>query len=55
MCSRKGCDCVSLHYRFDPETSLCRKCGEPGKNCGKLNGVEMALTTLPMILSVYMM
>eukprot|EP00438_Fugacium_kawagutii_P001121 Skav218112 [mRNA] locus=scaffold759:204027:222910:- [translate_table: standard] len=27
MCSRKGCDCVSLHYRFDPETSLCRKCG----------------------------
>ncbi|CAK9058095.1 unnamed protein product, partial [Durusdinium trenchii] len=27
LCSKKGCGCVSLHYRFDPETSLCRKCG----------------------------
>mmetsp|Transcript_28795 Transcript_28795/g.66965 ORF Transcript_28795/g.66965 Transcript_28795/m.66965 type:complete len:1122 (-) Transcript_28795:125-3490(-) len=27
FCTKKGCDCVSLHYRFDPETSTCRKCG----------------------------
>ncbi|CAJ1374471.1 unnamed protein product [Effrenium voratum] len=27
LCSKKGCSCASLHYRFDPETSKCRKCG----------------------------
>ncbi|CAJ1333232.1 unnamed protein product [Effrenium voratum] len=29
LCSKKGCSCASLHYRFDPETSKCRKCGLP--------------------------
>ncbi|CAE7206400.1 rhp16 [Symbiodinium sp. CCMP2592] len=27
FCTRKGCKCCSLHYRFDIETSLCKKCG----------------------------
>eukprot|EP00927_Polykrikos_kofoidii_P064952 TRINITY_DN60756_c0_g1_i1.p1 TRINITY_DN60756_c0_g1~~TRINITY_DN60756_c0_g1_i1.p1 ORF type:complete len:1235 (+),score=198.80 TRINITY_DN60756_c0_g1_i1:101-3805(+) len=27
FCSKKGCGCVSLHYRFCPQTSTCRKCG----------------------------
>ena len=29
FCTRKGCKCCSLHYRFDIETSLCKKCGLP--------------------------
>merc|ERR1719160_1389722 len=27
LCTRKGCDCASLHYRFDPETAHCLCCG----------------------------
>eukprot|EP00931_Biecheleriopsis_adriatica_P070732 TRINITY_DN4451_c0_g1_i1.p1 TRINITY_DN4451_c0_g1~~TRINITY_DN4451_c0_g1_i1.p1 ORF type:complete len:1343 (-),score=281.39 TRINITY_DN4451_c0_g1_i1:181-4209(-) len=27
FCKKKGCNCCSLHYRFDPDTSLCKKCG----------------------------
>jgi len=27
ICSKKGCSCASLHYRFDPDTSQCKKCG----------------------------
>jgi DNA repair protein RAD16 len=27
VCKKKGCNCTSLHYRFDPETSRCDKCG----------------------------
>eukprot|EP00930_Biecheleria_cincta_P033330 TRINITY_DN23096_c0_g1_i1.p1 TRINITY_DN23096_c0_g1~~TRINITY_DN23096_c0_g1_i1.p1 ORF type:complete len:1439 (-),score=300.93 TRINITY_DN23096_c0_g1_i1:174-4490(-) len=27
LCSKKGCSCSSLHYRFDAETQHCRKCG----------------------------
>ncbi|CAK0855374.1 unnamed protein product [Prorocentrum cordatum] len=27
FCVKKGCDCASLHYRFDPTTSTCCKCG----------------------------
>jgi len=27
ICAKRGCDCVSLHYRFDPEHAYCDKCG----------------------------
>lgn len=27
ICSKKGCKCVSLHYKFDAETSKCESCG----------------------------
>lgn len=27
FCSKRGCKCESLHYRFDPDTSKCLKCG----------------------------
>jgi DNA repair protein RAD16 len=27
FCKMKGCDCCSLHHRFDPETSKCLQCG----------------------------
>jgi DNA repair protein RAD16 len=27
FCIKKGCNCASLHYRFDPKTSACCKCG----------------------------
>lgn len=27
ICSKKGCKCTSLHYRFDPQTSRCDCCG----------------------------
>ena len=51
FCTKKGCKCCSLHYRFDIETSLCKKCGLPRGidgsrcTCGVLVGVSLCQDT----------
>jgi len=32
FCSKKGCDCTSLHYRFAEHSAKCRKCGHTKMN-----------------------